>query len=114
MASGDEFRAWSEQATGLPTPYPYQRRLAEAPWPDVMNIPTGLGKTAAVVIAWLWKRRCYRHGKLPDPYTPRRLVYCLPMRVLVEQTRRNGGLVRRSAPASVRGKVERWPWTKCD
>lgn len=61
-------------------PYPYQVRLATSPWPDLLDVPTGLGKTAAVVLAWLWKRR---NG---DPDTPRRLVYCLPMRVLVEQT----------------------------
>jgi CRISPR-associated endonuclease/helicase Cas3 len=43
-------------------------------------IPTGFGKTAAVILAWLWKVRN------EDPDTPRRLVYCLPMRTLVEQT----------------------------
>jgi CRISPR-associated endonuclease/helicase Cas3 len=39
------------------------------------------GKTAAAVLAWLWRRQT-----LPTS-TPRRLVYCLPMRVLVEQMR---------------------------
>ncbi|MBF0561786.1 MAG: CRISPR-associated helicase Cas3' [Alphaproteobacteria bacterium] len=43
-------------------------------------MPTGFGKTAAVLAAWLWK--IARN----DPQTPRRLVYCLPMRTLVEQT----------------------------
>jgi CRISPR-associated endonuclease/helicase Cas3 len=65
-------------------PYPYQRRLAdEAVWPDLLNIPTGMGKTVAVTLAWLWKRR---FGN--DATTPHRLVWCLPMRVLVEQTQR--------------------------
>ena len=41
-------------------------------------------KTAAVVLAWVCKRRIVR-----DEKTPRRLVYCLPMRVLVEQTQRS-------------------------
>lgn len=72
------------QATGLQQPFPYQLRLAEGPWVDLLNIPTGLGKTAAVVIAWLYKRRV-----LHDAATPRRLVYCLPMRVLVEQTQQS-------------------------
>lgn len=72
--------ATSAHPNGL-TPYPYQRRLAEEPWPDLLNIPTGLGKTAAVTLAWLWKRRM-----LNDPATPRRLIWCLPMRVLAEQT----------------------------
>ncbi len=64
-------------------PYSYQTRLATEPWPELLDIPTGLGKTAAVVLAWLYKRRN------ADPGTPRRLVYCLPMRVLVEQTHDN-------------------------
>ena len=64
-------------------PFDYQRRLGTEPWPDILDIPTGLGKTSAVVIAWLWKR-LHR-----DADTPRRLVYCLPMRVLVEQTQTN-------------------------
>jgi len=63
-------------------PYPYQGALAELPVGDcLIRVPTGCGKTAAVIGAWLWRRRI-------DPqHTPTRLVYCLPMRVLVEQTR---------------------------
>ena len=75
------YRDFFHQATGNPEPYPYQQRLANEPWPDLLDIPTGLGKTAAVVIAWLYKRRV-----LKQTDTPRRLIYCLPMRVLVEQT----------------------------
>lgn len=61
-------------------PYPYQEKLAHKPWPETLIVPTGFGKTAAVLGAWLWKL------KEGDPSTPRRLVYCLPMRTLVEQT----------------------------
>ena len=61
-------------------PYPHQIRLAEALWPETLIVPTGFGKTAAVLAAWLWKTA---QG---DAGTPRRLVYCLPMRTLVEQT----------------------------
>jgi len=69
-------------------PYDYQRRLAEDAWPDLVDVPTGMGKTAAVVLAWLWKRGWRNNGRsgVTDPDTSRRLVYCLPMRVLVEQT----------------------------
>jgi CRISPR-associated endonuclease/helicase Cas3 len=67
-------------ATGHPDPFPYQQRLSENPWPDLLRVPTGLGKTAAVGLNWIHRRL---RG---DPETPRRLVYCLPMRVLVEQT----------------------------
>jgi len=47
-------------------------------------VPTGLGKTAAVTVAWLYRRRVRGETDLP-----RRLVWCLPMRVLVEQTVEN-------------------------
>lgn len=76
-----DYSDFFNKATELETPYPYQQRLGSQPWPDFLEIPTGLGKTAAVVLAWLYKR-IIKH----DPDTPRRLVYCLPMRVLVEQT----------------------------
>lgn len=72
-------------------PYPYQERLASETWPDMVDIPTGLGKTAAISLAWLYKRGWRADGKhgSPDEQTPRRLVWCLPMRVLVEQTEAN-------------------------
>jgi len=71
------------QATGF-EPYPYQKRLAEEPsLPEVLSVPTGLGKTAAVVLAWVW-RRYQADGGIRNG-TPRRLVYCLPTRVLVKQ-----------------------------
>jgi CRISPR-associated endonuclease/helicase Cas3 len=63
-------------------PHGYQKQMAELPVRDcLIRVPTGCGKTAAVIGAWLWRRREDREG------TPTRLVYCLPMRVLVEQTR---------------------------
>ena len=64
-------------------PFAYQRALAEQNWPDVLIAPTGLGKTAAVVLGWAWQH-------VSAAYTPpRRLVYCLPMRTLVDQTALN-------------------------
>jgi CRISPR-associated endonuclease/helicase Cas3 len=63
--------------------FPYQRCLALEPWPDLLKVPTGLGKTAGVALAWMHKRL------EEDLHTPRRLVWCLPMRTLVEQTAKN-------------------------
>ncbi len=84
----DEFfcRAFGKQSDKAFQPFDYQRRLATEPWPDLLDVPTGMGKTAAVVLAWLWRRRFDKKFK---EQTPRRLVYCLPMRVLVEQTHEN-------------------------
>ncbi|MXY66543.1 CRISPR-associated helicase Cas3' [Candidatus Poribacteria bacterium] len=77
---------------GERAPYPYQERLAcSSTWPEMLDIPTGMGKTAAVTMAWLYKRGWRRGGRNAsiDEATPRRLVWCLPMRVLVEQTQKN-------------------------
>lgn len=94
------FEDFFRTATGGNTRYDYQRRLANEPehpeydpeHPEcrslLIEIPTGLGKTAAVVLAWLWNRVIQ-----PRTDWPRRLVYCLPMRTLVEQTA---------------GEVEKW------
>jgi CRISPR-associated endonuclease/helicase Cas3 len=68
-------------------PYGYQARIARDGLPSVVAAPTGTGKTA-IVLAWLW-RRLYA---APDS-TPRRLVYALPPRSLVDQ---------------VSGEVRRW------
>ena len=65
------------------SPFAYQQALAERDWPDALIAPTGLGKTAAVVLGWAWK---VTSAEQPPP---RRLVYCLPMRTLVEQTEQN-------------------------
>lgn len=72
-------------------PYPYQEVLATEEWPDVLHIPTGLGKTAAITLAWAYRRGIRARGERAavDPELPRRLVWCLPMRVLVEQTATN-------------------------
>lgn len=92
----NSFETFFEKATGH-APYEYQKRLACGEPNEgkgqsqgvpcvsrLIDVPTGLGKTPAVVMAWLWNRIA-----LNRPDWPRRLVYCLPMRTLVEQTRDN-------------------------
>lgn len=64
-------------------PYPWQRRLYErmlaGDWPATCDIPTGLGKTSAVV-CWLL---ALAHA---EPNTvPRRLVYVVNRRTIVDQ-----------------------------
>ena len=91
MANRLSFQTFFRQATGH-NPYPYQELLAQSDTlPQLLEVPTGLGKTAAITMTWLW-RRFVGEGVTGRPAkeicakTPRRLVYCLPMRVLVEQT----------------------------
>ena len=61
-------------------PDAWQLALTTDTWPRVLVAPTGSGKTAAVTLGWAAHR--IRNPK----HTPRRLVWCLPMRTLVEQT----------------------------
>jgi CRISPR-associated endonuclease/helicase Cas3 len=83
--SQPSFAAFFRNATGADRPpYGYQCRLACGPKADpvqpekllegttcqsqLISIPTGLGKTAAVIMAWLWNR-----VQIPDSNWPRRL-----------------------------------------
>src|SRR6266542_3666152 len=76
----NSFTTFFRTATAGRDPYPYQTRFAESPTlPHLLRAPTGAGKTATAILSWLWRLK--KH-----PGTPRRLVYCLPMRVLVEQS----------------------------
>jgi len=72
------------KATGF-KPYPWQSKLALRDEPArVILAPTGAGKTEAVLLDWLWRRRFHPDRKMRES-TPRRLVLALPMRVLVDQ-----------------------------
>ncbi|MCY4653121.1 MAG: CRISPR-associated helicase Cas3' [Dehalococcoidia bacterium] len=67
-------------------PYPYQAELAESDnLVKLLRIPTGTGKTEAAILGWMYRRFYHPDSEARDG-TPRRLVYCLPMRALVEQT----------------------------
>jgi len=93
------FAEFFSAATGIANgPFDYQRRLACGERPQgerdddwlshgtnceskLINIPTGLGKTAAVVLAWLWNRVAVPSLNSQPSTTnhlswPRRLVYC--------------------------------------
>jgi CRISPR-associated endonuclease/helicase Cas3 len=62
-------------------PFKYQIDLGEAPLCDrIIRVPTGGGKTAAVVLAWIWKIVTDADD------APKRLIVFLPMRSLVQQT----------------------------
>jgi CRISPR-associated endonuclease/helicase Cas3 len=96
------FRELSLNATGH-HPFGYQERLAAANSARiVLNVPTGAGKTAGAFLSWLWRRRFAPQDIRAR--TPRRLVYCLPMRVLVEQSRDavNGWLEKLGLKSEIR------------
>lgn len=77
-----KFKAFFKAATNYP-PYPYQESFATAEnLPHLLRAPTSAGKTATAVLGWLWRQRFGKQG------APRRLAFCLPMRVLVEQSQK--------------------------
>ncbi len=79
-----DYPNWFEAVCGF-EPHPWQAELgaAKALEDRLLRVPTGFGKTAGVVLAWL-----YNAVERSDATWPRRLVFTLPMRVLVEQTER--------------------------
>jgi len=96
-------------------PHPWQQSLAlDAQCANrLIRVPTGFGKTLGVLGAWLWNRVERR-----DNSWPRRLVWCLPMRVLVEQVvaearaalARVGGPVSSIEVHALMGGVEAGEW----
>lgn len=83
--SSQSFDEWFATLTLHASPRPWQSDLAAEL--DCRNrlirIPTGLGKTEGVLAVWSY----YRLHRGNSGW-PRRIVWCLPMRVLVEQTER--------------------------
>ncbi len=74
------------RATAGAKPYAYQRRFATSiELPALLPVATGLGKSATLILGWLYRRREHPEEAIRQS-TPRRLAYCLPMRTLVEQT----------------------------
>lgn len=78
-AEDQQFRQFFFKATSL-APYVWQIKVAVGGLPELLPIPTGLGKTEGSVLAWAWRRFARKEGE------PLHLVYCLPMRSLVRQT----------------------------
>jgi len=76
------FASWFKTFSGH-SPHAWQQSLAQSQECSarLIRVPTGFGKTFGVVGAWAYKRCAQKRDEWP-----RRLVYCLPMRVLVEQT----------------------------
>src|SRR5579885_151819 len=80
MTDSEKFNAFFKQAAGF-DPYEWQRQIALNGLPEILPVPTGLGKTEGDVLAWAWRRTVQE-----DYAEPLHLVYCLPMRSLVRQT----------------------------
>jgi CRISPR-associated endonuclease/helicase Cas3 len=78
-----EFSTFFREITGGSSPHQWQTEFATQPECRNRLVPvgTGLGKTIGLAGAWFFHRVV-----LDRADWPRRLIWCLPMRVLVEQT----------------------------
>jgi CRISPR-associated endonuclease/helicase Cas3 len=94
------FTDWYAGRHGYP-PFPWQAalaaRIAGGDWPEALTPPTGSGKTG-VIDAWLWARL---HG---HP-VPRRLVYVIDRRLVVDGVVDYAESLARSLPESDRPAV---------
>jgi CRISPR-associated endonuclease/helicase Cas3 len=102
MRTDGPVTAWFETLTGHASPHEWQKELMdeESCRDRLIRIPTGLGKTEGVLAAWSLHRIC--NG---DERWPRRLVWCLPMRVLVEQTEQVAQALAARMPSAIRPDV---------
>ncbi len=94
MCTENEAISWLKKALGLAeadSPFPWQRRLLEkflnGQIPCAVDIPTGLGKTSVMAI-WLVARACGAN-------LPRRLVYVVDRRAVVDQATTEAEKLRR-------------------
>ena len=77
-----DFERFFFEATGH-SPYPWQATVARDGLPELIDVETGAGKTAGVVLGWLWRRL---HMSRDGCGAPSWLVLAFPMRSLVDQT----------------------------
>ncbi|HEY7297662.1 MAG TPA: DEAD/DEAH box helicase [Xanthobacteraceae bacterium] len=76
----EQFRCFFRAAAGV-DPYLWQIKAGLNGLPQLLPVPTGLGKTEGSVLAWAWRRFAQKNNE------PLHLIYCLPMRSLVRQTK---------------------------
>jgi len=97
-----QYDEWFQSLTGHASALAWQASLASdrACLSKLIRIPTGLGKTDGVLAAWIYHRL-----HLCNSAWPRRLVWCLPMRGLVEQTEHAARRLAACLPESSRPAI---------
>lgn len=95
-----DFTAFFESVHGRP-PFPWQVRLAEEVlreerWPDLLDLPTGVGKTSAIDVA------LFALARRPDVF-PRRIVLVVDRRVVVDQGAEHARKIQRGLEEASEG-----------
>jgi len=104
-----EFDEWFKALTGLQeseSPFPWQQKLFEEfvqkRFRSTCDIPTGLGKTAVIAVWLLALAHHASHGTHYD--FPRRLVYVVNRRTVVDQSTQEAVNMREALDREVRLK----------
>lgn len=97
-----EFKSWFCSVTEHSVPHDWQVELGmnEVCRNRMIRVATGLGKTEGILSAWLFHRVV-----LGDDRWPRRLIWCLPMRTLVDQTEHVARVLVERIPKNQRPEV---------
>jgi len=97
--SGNDFAPYFQDVHGHP-PFPWQERLARrlletGEWPEVIDLPTGTGKTAVLDAA------VFSLAARPDVF-PRRVAFVIDRRIIVDQVYERARLIRKkiASPAT--------------
>ena len=91
--SGNDFAPYFQDVHGH-TPFPWQERLTRrlletGEWPEVIDLPTGTGKTAVLDAA------VFSLAARPDVF-PRRVAFVIDRRIIVDQVYKRARLIRDS------------------
>ncbi|WP_419907193.1 type I-U CRISPR-associated helicase/endonuclease Cas3 [Candidatus Poriferisodalis sp.] len=102
--SAEDFAGYFTSVHGY-EPYPWQERLtgqvlAEGRWPDVIDLPTGAGKTAVLDTA------VFTLAARPDVF-PRRVVFVIDRRIVVDQVYERARKISDSIRAAENGVLNR-------
>ena len=102
--TGDDFAAYFREVHGRP-PFPWQERLTRyvlenGHWPEVIDLPTGTGKTAALDAA------VFSLATRPEVF-PRRVVFVIDRRIIVDQVYERARLIRNSIKGAREGVLLR-------
>lgn len=102
--TGDDFAAYFREVHGHP-PFPWQERLTRqvlesGQWPDVIDLPTGTGKTAVLDTA------VFSLAARPDVF-PRRVVFVIDRRIIVDQVYERAGLMQKRIKSAGAGVLRR-------
>lgn len=102
--AGDDFAAYFREVHGHP-PFPWQERLTRqvletGQWPEVIDLPTGTGKTAVLDTA------VFSLAARPDVF-PRRVVFVIDRRIIVDQVYERARLMRERIKTAESGVLRR-------